>query len=164
MNEAKLIVLSYWLDRERPDLSNVERANLAIRMMIAGDVTIDGNGDLHLDEKARAVAAHGKPSATPAPEAAPPPPPEPARDIVAELRADLAKVTGNDDRSKARRSVIRAKLARLAPATNTGPEISDDLQTDLAAVRGRSLGEEQAKRALIREAHARRNEDKRNGR
>ena len=151
MNGAKLIALAYYLDRERPDLSHVERANLAVQMMIRGDVTIDVNGDLRLDEKARALAAKPTP-----PDPTPPPPePEPERNVADELRADLAKVTGSDDKSKVRRAHLRAQLAQYT-LDSSGPAISDDLAADLAAVRGRTLGEERAKRAMITEAHARR--------
>jgi hypothetical protein len=150
------------LSRLHPELPDAERAQLAAEFVDRGWVALRGDNasvcfadgcrtraprmpyssDAELDARVR--RHRGEP-----PAAAPPPPVQRAVPVARstdDIQADLARLTGTDDRSKSKRAVLREELARAANATSA---ISSDLDADLAAAR------KPEERARIREAHAR---------
>lgn len=146
---ATTVAVFRHLEVARPDLTHTQRSDLAVQIIRDGGAQLDRDATLALTDDAKALI--GAPPA----DWTPPRPQRPAPRTLDAIRADLASVRGTDDRSRARRSVLRDELGRttMAAAPSSTP-ISDDMAADLAATRGPTAAAERAARARVREAHA----------
>lgn len=151
---AVLPQLARLLSAQRSDLTNDQRAALAVRIVQAGAAQIDRNGDLHLWGVAHDLIAEGKPPAD-APRASRVPTACRPAPTPADLAASLAAIPGNSDSARSRRAGARYRHAQavLAAGTDAGAD-SGDLAAKLAAV-PESSPSARAQRAGIRERHAR---------
>jgi hypothetical protein len=107
MSPAVLVQLARTLQAERPDLTNAQRADLAVRIAKADGALIDRDGNLHIRDDARAMINEGKPAD------APRTPKAPTRCLPtpADLTSSLAGVP-DGPKAQAQRAAIRERHAR----------------------------------------------------